>query len=122
MDKISLNQVAVALNLRNLTPNIDIEGVMISHPDINRPALQLAGFFEHFDNKRIQIIGNVEMAYLKSLDRERKIEVFRMLFSKQIPCLVYCRNAPLSPVPGHDQHDGDNGTTACRSGGNFWIE
>ncbi|MDD6212470.1 MAG: HPr(Ser) kinase/phosphatase [Clostridiales bacterium] len=92
MDKISLNQVAVALNLRNLTPNIDIEGVMISHPDINRPALQLAGFFEHFDNKRIQIIGNVEMAYLKSLSRERKIEVFRMLFSKQIPCLVYCRD------------------------------
>lgn len=92
MDKISLKVVAEDLNLHSVTPDIDLEKVMIGYPDINRPALQLAGFFEHFDNNRIQIVGNVEMAYLRTLTRERRYEVFRMLFSKRIPCLVFCRN------------------------------
>ena len=92
MDSISLSQIAADLNFRSLNPDVDIESVMISHPDINRPALQLAGFFEHFDNNRIQIIGNVEMAYLRTLSREQKIKVFTELFSREIPCLLYCRD------------------------------
>ena len=92
MDRISLKEVAGDLNLRNLTPEIDIDQVMIGHPDINRPALQLAGFFEHFDNNRIQIVGNVEMAYIRTLSQERKREMFRMLFEQSIPCLVFCRD------------------------------
>ena len=80
MDQISLGQIARDLNFRSLTPDIDVENVMISHSDINRPSLQLTGFFEHFDNHRIQIMGNVEMAYLRTLTQEKRYEVFEELF------------------------------------------
>ncbi len=92
MDSISLRQVAEDMDLRELNPEVDTEQVQIYHPDINRPALQLAGFFEHFESERIQIVGNVEMAYLHTLTRERRNQVFRMLFDRNIPCLVYCRD------------------------------
>ena len=66
---------------------------MITDPDINRPALQLAGFFEHFDTARVQICGNVEHAYLADMHtREENIEIFDRLFEFPIPCLVFCRN------------------------------
>ena len=90
MDKISLGQIARDLNYRLLTPDIDIETVMIDTPDINRPALQLTGFFEHFANNRIQMLGNVENAYLKTLTPERIKEIFTRLFDCNIPCLLYC--------------------------------
>lgn len=99
MDKISLGQLARDLNFQSLNPEIDIESVMIAHPDINRPALQLAGFFEHFDNNRIQIVGNVEMAYLRTLQPERRHYVFDQLFQRNIPCLVYARGH----MPDEDQ-------------------
>lgn len=45
-------------------------------PDVNRPALQLTGFFDHFDSERVQIIGNVEYAYIQTLSEERKSEIY----------------------------------------------
>ena len=67
--------------------------ILIMDPDINRPALQLDGFFKHFDNTRIQICGNVEHAYIADMHtREENIEIFDKLFSHKIPCLVFCRD------------------------------
>ena len=63
-------------NLRSLTPDIDADEIILNVPNINRPALQLAGFFDHFDSHRVQIIGNVETAYVATLSREQKIYVF----------------------------------------------
>ena len=48
-------------------------------------------FFEHFDNERVQIIGNVEQAYLSTLSEERKQVIYDRLLSSQIPCLIYSR-------------------------------
>ena len=80
------------MNLKNHTPDIDTDKIMISDPDINRPALQLAGFFEHFDTTRVQICGNVEHAYIADMHtREENVEIFDKLFSFPIPCLVFCR-------------------------------
>ena len=53
------------------------EGIEISSPDINRPALQLAGYFEHFACERVQIIGYVEYTYLKKSEQRRKTEKLR---------------------------------------------
>lgn len=91
MAQVTVGQLARDLNLRTLTPDIDPEEIVIKAEDFNRPALQLAGFFDHFDSRRVQIIGNVEHAYLQTLTAERKHEVFEKLFSFNIPCLVYCR-------------------------------
>ena len=89
---ITLTEFINKMNLQNHTPDIDTDKILISDPDINRPALQLAGFFEHFDTTRVQICGNVEHAYTADMHtRDENIEIFNKLFSFPIPCLVFCR-------------------------------
>ena len=56
MGSVSVGEVINKLKLVNLTPDIDVEEIKITQPDINRPALQLAGFLEHFERGRVQII------------------------------------------------------------------
>ena len=90
---ITLTQFIEKMNLKNHTPDINTDEILIMDPDINRPALQLDGFFKHFDNTRIQICGNVEHAYIADMHtREENIEIFDKLFSHKIPCLVFCRD------------------------------
>lgn len=60
MKAVKLTQMVEEMNLKNLTPNVDMEKIRITLPDINRPALQLTGYFEHFASERVQIIGYVE--------------------------------------------------------------
>ena len=66
MASISLLKIIEKMKLENLTPEIDIDGIKINQPDINRPALQLAGYFEHYEASRLQIIGFVEYTYMES--------------------------------------------------------
>ena len=90
---ITLTQLIEKMNLKNHTPDIDTDKILLTDPDINRPALQLAGFFEHFDTTRVQICGNVEHAYIADMHtREENIKIFDRLFSFPIPCLVFCRD------------------------------
>ena len=89
---VTITEIINKLNLQNMTPEIDTDKIVVSHPDVNRPALQLTGFFEHFDNERVQIIGFVEQAYLSTLPKERKREIYDRLLACKIPCLIYSRN------------------------------
>lgn len=90
--EVSLTKLIDKLHLVNHIPEIDTDKIMITDPDINRPAVQLAGFFEHFDAARIQICGNVEHAYIVNMHTEEENrEIFKKLFSYQIPCLIFCR-------------------------------
>ena len=68
-EKVSVSQLIEKEGLKNLTPSIDTDKIFMTIPDVNRPALQLAGFFKQFDSERVQIIGNVETAYLMTMDR-----------------------------------------------------
>ena len=88
---VTITEIISKMGLRNMTPEIDTDKIVVSHPDVNRPALQLTGFFEHFDNERVQIIGNVEQAYLSTLSEERQQVIYDRLLSSQIPCLIYSR-------------------------------
>jgi len=92
METITIAQIAEALKFKCLTPEIDATTIEVHDWDVNRPALQLAGFYDHFDSDRVQIVGNVECAYLASLDAATRRERVKTLFSKHIPCLIYCRN------------------------------
>ena len=92
MASVKLNKVIEKMKLENLTPDIDIEHIKVTQPDINRPALQMAGYFEHFDATRLQIIGFVEYTYMESMTEERKEEVYSKLLSFDIPAIVYCRD------------------------------
>ena len=89
---VKLRKLIEKVELVNLTPEIDISQIKICYPDINRPALQLAGFFDHFSHERVQIIGNVEYAYTNSMCQEAKRNMYEEIFRRKIPCLVYARN------------------------------
>lgn len=62
---VSLKDMIEALKLENCTPDVDINDIMITQNEVNRPALQLAGYFDYFDSSRIQIIGHVEHTYMQ---------------------------------------------------------
>ena len=90
MHGITVTRMIEKMKLENKTPELDTDKTVLPHPEVNRPALQLAGFFEHFDSERVQIIGRVERAYVSTLPEARKLEIFDRLLSSKIPCLVYC--------------------------------
>ncbi|MCI8559985.1 MAG: HPr(Ser) kinase/phosphatase [Dorea sp.] len=92
MSTVKMSEVVEKMNLKNLTPDVDHTDKYVKLPDINRPALQLSGFFKHFASERVQIIGYVEYSYLKTLDEEKKKEVYEAFLSYEIPCLIFCRN------------------------------
>lgn len=89
MSTVKLQKVVEKMNLKNLTPEVDYTEREITIPDVNRPALQLAGYFDHFDYKRIQIVGYVEYTYLQTIPDERKVELYEKLLSYGVPCLVF---------------------------------
>jgi len=96
MYTVELIRLIEKMNLENCTPDIDIKKIKITQPDVNRPALQLAGFFNHFDSERVQIIGHVEMAYLKQMDEEQRLNVLSRLMDFHVPCIVFSRNMEIS--------------------------
>ena len=91
MASISLTKIIDKMKLQSLTPEISVKEIRITQSDINRPALQLAGYFEHYEATRLQVIGFVEYTYMESLSLERKEEIYTKLFSYPIPCIVFCR-------------------------------
>ena len=72
---VEIKEIVEKMDLKNLTPEIEMEGKKVEVPDINRPALQLSGFFDHFDAERVQIIGYVEHTFLETLEAERKEKI-----------------------------------------------
>lgn len=90
--RVELKKVVEKMNLKSLTPNVDVADKRIEVPDINRPALQLTGYFEHFDSDRVQLIGYVEYTFLETMDEEHKQEIYKKLLSYQIPCIVFSRS------------------------------
>ena len=95
MYTVELTKLVEKMKLVNLTPEIDIAPIMLTQPEVNRPALQLAGFFDYFNFDRVQIIGNVEHAYMEKMEKDHGTGIMRKLMSHKIPCIVFCRNLPV---------------------------
>ncbi|MCQ2542211.1 MAG: HPr(Ser) kinase/phosphatase [Lachnospiraceae bacterium] len=98
MASISLQRLIDKMKLTNLTPEIDISKIKINQPDINRPALQMAGYFEHYEATRLQIIGFVEYTYMEALSDERKVEIYNQLLNHPTPGIVFCRDLVPDPI------------------------
>ena len=92
MPRIEMSKLVEKMDLKNLTPDVDLSGIYLEEPEVNRPALQLTGYFDHFDNQRIQIIGYVEYTFLERMDPEEKERIYDQLLACRIPCLIFCRN------------------------------
>lgn len=91
MENMKFSEIISNYGLVYYTPEIDPDEVIINTPEVNRPALQLAGFFEHFDKERVQVIGNVECAFLDNMEKKNRVWVYDKLMSSGIPCLIICR-------------------------------
>ena len=70
----------------------------IREPTINRPGLALAGFYNYFADKRVQVLGAAEQSYLESLTPRLRAQRFRQLCATKIPCIVISRGAHLEPA------------------------
>jgi HPr kinase/phosphorylase len=70
----------------------------ISESAMNRPGLALAGFFSYFAPKRVQVLGNSEMAYLRKLPEPMRLDRFRRMCDRDIPCIVVARGSTLEPA------------------------
>ncbi|MCL2225407.1 MAG: HPr(Ser) kinase/phosphatase [Defluviitaleaceae bacterium] len=94
---VPLSTVIAEFKLELLTPAVDIESKLLTRANINRPALQLAGFFDYFDAARLQIIGMVEHTFLTGLPAEKRQENLRRIFEHRIPAVIICRGLQIFP-------------------------
>lgn len=98
MEYVTLTRLIEKMKLENLTPELEVKGIKLRQPDINRPALQMTGYLKHFDSSRLQIIGFVEHSYFSELEEERKREVCDELMGYDIPAFVFCRELQPDPI------------------------
>ena len=78
-DPASLSQLVKDFDLEVVYKGLDYDTRMITIPDVNRPALQLVGFYDYFEPKRLQILGKAEFTFLKAMPLEQRRKVFEDL-------------------------------------------
>lgn len=94
---VKLKTVVRENNLTALHTSADYETRLLTTADINRPALQLAGFYNYFDPSRLQIIGRVESTYLELKSEEERRKCFEDLMRWDVSALVLCHGAAVFP-------------------------
>ena len=91
---ISLKKIIDEFQLEVIYTPKDTSELLIDENDVNRPGLQLMGFYEYFNPERIQIIGKMEFAYLSTIDEKTRYERLELLFSQKLPALIITRELP----------------------------
>ncbi len=94
---ITLKEIVKEFSLEVVYGPDGYEDKELRSTDINRPGLQLLGYFDSFDSTRTAVIGLVETQFLNTLSSEERIARFDALFSKQIPFVVFTRNLDVFP-------------------------
>jgi HPr kinase/phosphorylase len=94
---VSLKEIVEEFQLEPVLEYDNLEDILVVASDVNRPGLQMSGYFEHFDSDRIQVVGNVEFAFLRALLQKKDIRDWMPLFSHRFPCLVVARNLKVFP-------------------------
>ncbi len=89
---VPLSKVVQEFNLTVVHASTDYERVQVTVEEVTRPGLQMTGFFDHFEPLRLQVIGNVESDYIKTLSHERRLSMYDALFAYKIPALIFARN------------------------------
>ena len=92
---VSLKKVVDEFSLKELYPIENLEEIMVTTADVNRPGLQMAGYYEFFDATRIQIIGKSEHCFLERFTREKAIDRIKDFFSHSPVAVVIARGLPL---------------------------
>ena len=91
-NSVKLTTIIQEFNLEGVYLPENIENVLVTRSEINRPGLPLSGFFEYFTPERIQIIGRVESLFLLQLNDEQRYESLYKLFEQKPVCIIIARN------------------------------
>ena len=94
---VALTTIIKEFNLETIYAPDNLSSVMITRPEINRPGLPLAGFFDYFDPERIHIIGRVEAIYLAKCTPQERRDKLRAFMEKKPVCIITARN--IGPYP-----------------------
>ncbi len=89
---ISLSKIISEFSLETIVLPGNPEEIMISSTEVNRPGLQIAGYFEYFDKDRIQIIGKSEQSFLSRFTKEKAEKRLREWFSRNPSAVIICRD------------------------------
>lgn len=89
---VPLSQIVETLHLNKVYLAENYEDIKITTMEINRPGLELTGYFEFFDNKLIQVLGNTEFSYLGRFGAEAQRMVIDSIFSFGPPAVIVCRD------------------------------
>ena len=92
MYSVPLTTLVKEFQLEVICAATDYESIRLTVEDVARPGLQLAGYFDHFEPMRLQVVGNVEISYLQKLRPSDRAVTFDRLFSYKIPALLIARN------------------------------
>ncbi len=76
----------------------DYEARVLTVEDVSRPGIQLAGYFDHFEPLRLQVMGNVEMGYLRQMPETEQLQVLDRLFSYRFPAMLLARGMDPGPA------------------------
>ena len=103
----SLKKMVEIFGMEILHKGRDFDNTVVTISDVNRPALQLVGFYDYFDDKRLQILGRGEMRYLERMTEAERTRVFNKLLSYPVPALIIARDmeAPAELVQMAEKHD-----------------
>ena len=94
---VLLSTLVKEFNLQIAYAATDYESIRITVEDVARPGLQLAGFFDHYEPMRLQVMGNVEMSYTGKLSSANRSAIFDRLFSYKFPALLIARGKDPHP-------------------------
>ena len=94
---VKLKTVVEEHHLHPLHTSKDYETALLTTADVNRPALQLAGFYNYFDPHRLQMIGHVESTYLSTLSSADRLKAYERFMQYDIAALVICHGVKPSP-------------------------
>ncbi len=94
---VPLSKVMKELSLDVISMPCNPDNILISSMDVNRPGLELNGFYDYYDTSRIVIFGNAESAFLHSISSQKRRDVLGAIFSKKPPAAIIARG--LKPVP-----------------------
>ena len=94
---VPLTTLVKEFHLEVVYPSTDYEEICLTVVDVARPGLQLAGYYDHFEPRRLQVLGNMEISYLQKLSASERSEVFERLFSYKFPALLITQG--LQPDP-----------------------
>ena len=96
--KVSLSKIISEFSLQILTVPKDPKDIMISTAEVNRPGLQMAGYFEYFDPERIQIIGKSEESFLRRFTEEKAQKRLKEFFSRKPSAVIVCRDLDVGEM------------------------